>query len=43
MITWSFTRNNDGVGAAIAIILFLAVIPVMLWNIRRFRAEEAIR
>jgi alpha-glucoside transport system permease protein len=43
MITWFFTRNNDGVGAAIAVVLFFAVIPVMLWNIRRFRAEEAIR
>lgn len=43
MITWFFTRNNDGVGAAIAVVLFLAVIPVMWWNIRRFRAEEAIR
>jgi alpha-glucoside transport system permease protein len=43
MITWSFTRNNDGVGAAVAIVLFVAVIPVMLWNVRRFRAEEAIR
>jgi alpha-glucoside transport system permease protein len=43
MITWFFTKNNDGRGAAIAVVLFLAVIPVMLWNIRRFRAEEAIR
>jgi alpha-glucoside transport system permease protein len=43
MITWFFTRNNDGVGAAVAVVLFLAVIPVMMWNIRRFRAEEAIR
>ena len=43
MITWSFRRHDAGVGAAIAVILFLAVIPVMLWNIRRFRAEEAIR
>jgi alpha-glucoside transport system permease protein len=43
MITWSFRRHDAGVGAAIAVILFVAVIPVMLWNIRRFRAEEAIR
>jgi alpha-glucoside transport system permease protein len=43
MITWSFRRHDAGVGAAIAVILFLAVIPVMLWNVRRFRAEEAIR
>jgi alpha-glucoside transport system permease protein len=38
-----FTSRNDGHGAAIAVVLFLAVIPVMVWNVRRFRAEEAIR
>jgi alpha-glucoside transport system permease protein len=43
MILLSFRRNQPGYGAAIAVILFLAVIPVMWWNIRRFRAEEAIR
>jgi hypothetical protein len=25
------------------VVLFVAVIPVMVWNIRRFREEEAIR
>ena len=43
MISWFFTRNHDGRGAAIAMVLFVAVIPIMIWNIRRFRAEEAIR
>ncbi|HEX4867059.1 MAG TPA: sugar ABC transporter permease [Acidimicrobiales bacterium] len=43
MLTWFFLRNNDGYGAAVAVVLFLAVIPVMVWNVRRFRAEEAIR
>ncbi len=43
MITWFFVRQDYGRGAAIAVVLFLAVIPVMVWNIRRFRAEEAIR
>jgi alpha-glucoside transport system permease protein len=43
MITWFFVRDHDGRGAAIAVILFLAVVPVMVWNIRRFRAQEAIR
>jgi alpha-glucoside transport system permease protein len=43
MIRSIFTSRNDGHGAAIAVVLFLAVIPVMVWNIRRFRAEEAIR
>jgi len=43
MITWFFIRDNDGIGAAIAVVLFVAVIPVMVWNIRRFREQEAIR
>jgi alpha-glucoside transport system permease protein len=43
MIAWFFIRGNNGRGAAIAVVLFLAIIPVMIWNIRRFRAQEAIR
>jgi len=43
MIDWFFLSNHDGRGAAIAVILFIAIIPVMIVNIRRFREEEAIR
>jgi alpha-glucoside transport system permease protein len=43
MLQWFFLSNHRGRGAAIAVILFLAVIPIMIWNIRRFREEEAIR
>jgi len=43
MIDWFFISNHDGRGAAIAVVLFVAVIPVMLWNIRQFRAAESIR
>jgi alpha-glucoside transport system permease protein len=43
MIRWFFISNHDGRGAAIAVVLFVAVIPVMYWNIRRFREEELIR
>ena len=43
MLRWFFLLNNDGRGAAIAVVLFIAIIPVMVWNIRRFREEEAIR
>lgn len=43
MIRWFFISNHDGRGAAIAVVLFLAVIPVMLWNIRQFREQEATR
>jgi alpha-glucoside transport system permease protein len=43
MIDWFFISNHDGRGAAIAVVLFVAVIPVMVWNIRRFREQEAVR
>ncbi len=43
MIRWFFISNHDGRGAAIAVVLFLAVIPVMIWNVRQFREQEAIR
>jgi alpha-glucoside transport system permease protein len=43
MIRNFFILDNDGRGAAIAVVLFLAVIPVMIWNIRRFREQEALR
>ena len=43
MIRWFFISAHDGRGAAIAVVLFAAIIPVMVWNIRRFREQEAIR
>jgi alpha-glucoside transport system permease protein len=43
MIRWFFRNGHFGRGAAIAVILFLAIIPIMLLNVRRFRAEEEIR
>jgi alpha-glucoside transport system permease protein len=43
MITWSFTRLDRGRGAAIAVMLFVVILPVMIWNIKRFREQEAMR
>jgi alpha-glucoside transport system permease protein len=43
MIAWFFIRANAGRGAAIAVVLFIAVIPVMIWNVKRFREQESIR
>jgi alpha-glucoside transport system permease protein len=43
MIRWFFISAHDGRGAAIAVVLFVAIVPVMIWNIRRFREQEAIR
>jgi alpha-glucoside transport system permease protein len=37
----SFTARNSGVGSAIAIILLITVIPVMIYNLRQFREQEA--
>lgn len=37
----SFTARNSGVGSAIAIVLLLAVVPVMIYNLRQFRRTEA--
>jgi alpha-glucoside transport system permease protein len=37
----SFTNNNSGFGSAIAIVLLLAVVPVMIYNLRQFREQEA--
>jgi alpha-glucoside transport system permease protein len=43
MIDWFFISNNDGRGAAIAVVLFIAIIPIMIWNMKRFREQEMIR
>ncbi|MGB3494476.1 MAG: sugar ABC transporter permease [Elainellaceae cyanobacterium] len=43
MIKEMFNFRNFGHGSAIAVILLLAVIPVMVSNIRRFRQQESIR
>ena len=37
----SFTNNNSGYGSAIAIVLLIAVIPVMYYNLKQFRKQEA--
>ncbi len=38
-----FTYNNFGHAGAVAVILLLAIVPVMAVNIKRFRAQEALR
>ena len=37
----AFTARNAGLGSAIAVILLIAVIPVMIYNLRQFRESEA--
>jgi alpha-glucoside transport system permease protein len=43
MVTEFFIFQNDGIGAALAVILLIAVIPLMLINVRRFQEQEASR
>lgn len=38
-----FVNRDSGAAAAVAIILLIAIVPIMLINIRRFQAQEAIR
>ena len=41
MYSWMFTGGGDfGRGAAIAIFIMLAVMPIMVWNIRQANAEN---
>jgi alpha-glucoside transport system permease protein len=37
----SFVARNSGFGSAIAFILLIAVVPVMIYNLRQFREQEA--
>lgn len=43
MFKWMFVNFDYGRGSAIAVILMLAVLPIMVWNIRRSNAEEGTR
>ncbi len=43
MFDWMFRGGGDfGRGSTIAIIIMVAVIPIMVWNIKRFKAEEGL-
>lgn len=43
MVKEFFALGEFGRGAAIAVVLFIAVIPVMILNVRRFQEQEATR
>jgi alpha-glucoside transport system permease protein len=37
----SFRANNQGLGAALAVLLFLLVLPIVVYNVKQLRATEA--
>lgn len=41
--TQTFRANNPGLGAALAVILFVIIIPVIVYNVRQMRMSEAVR
>lgn len=43
MFDWMFRGADYGRGSTIAVIIMIAVIPIMVWNIRRANAEEGTR
>ncbi len=44
MFDWMFRGGGDfGRGSTVALIIMIAVIPIMVWNIRRFQKEEGMR
>jgi alpha-glucoside transport system permease protein len=40
MVDETFTNGEGGYGAAIAVVMLLLIIPIMFFNIRRFRSER---
>ena len=38
-----FTQGNNGYASAIVVILMIAIIPILIYQVRHFRAEEASR
>ena len=38
-----FINRNFGIGSALAVILLIAVIPVMIYNLKRFRSQAGFR
>ncbi|GED11175.1 carbohydrate ABC transporter permease [Cellulosimicrobium cellulans] len=41
--TQAFRQNNQGLSSALAVILFILVIPIIVYNVRQMRLAEEIR
>jgi alpha-glucoside transport system permease protein len=43
MVSEFFLFRNNGIGAALAVVLLIVVMPILVINIKRFREQEAMR
>jgi alpha-glucoside transport system permease protein len=43
MYTQAFNRGEQGYGSALALILFLMVLPIVVYNVRVMRQQKEIR
>ena len=43
MIKQMFTIGDFGRASAVAVVLLIAIIPIMAFNIRQFKAQESVR
>ena len=42
MVDETFTNGEAGYGATIAVVMLLLIIPIMIFNVRRFRSERVV-
>ena len=43
MYDWSFTYGNNGIGSAMAVVIFVLVIPLVIYNVRQMNKNKAVR
>ena len=43
MYDWSFVFGNNGIGSAMAVIIFVLVIPLVIYNVRQMAKNRAVR
>lgn len=43
MYDWSFTFGNNGIGSAMAVVIFLLVVPLVIYNVRQMNKNKAVR
>ncbi|WP_411710740.1 carbohydrate ABC transporter permease [Microbacterium halophytorum] len=43
MYDWSFTFGDNGIGSAMAVVIFVLVIPIVVYNVRQMNKNRAVR